>query len=176
MSKDFMGNTALMISLSCDSVIAGAFFPQPDPHVPQEEMGQHAGDHMVAPPRIFSHLIMVHSQIRLGLFKALFDGPAHPGEPDKGLKSGGSAGIRNEVGVCVHTPAEGSADNQPNTSLWFSMLGQNHSLLHKLIGDWTLCPFRDRAEVSGTVYPTEVSGTVYPTIFPFTSSVLFRLP
>jgi len=39
-----MGNTALMISLSCDSVIAGAFSPQSDSHVPEKEMIQHTGD------------------------------------------------------------------------------------------------------------------------------------
>jgi hypothetical protein len=37
-----------MSSLSCDSVIAGAFFPQSDSHVPEEEVSQHTGDHMVS--------------------------------------------------------------------------------------------------------------------------------
>ena len=77
-SKVFMGNTTLMSSLSCDSVIAGAFFPQPDSHVPEEKMSQHAGDHMVTPPRIFSHLVVIHPQICLGLLEALFDGPTDP--------------------------------------------------------------------------------------------------
>ena len=53
-----MGKTALMSNLSCDSAIAGAFFPQPDSHVPEEEVGQHASNHMVTPPRIFSHLVV----------------------------------------------------------------------------------------------------------------------
>src|SRR4030042_6886604 len=88
-SNTFMGKTALMSNLSCDSVIAGAFFPQPDSHVPEEEVSQHAGDHMVAPPRIFSYLVMVHPQVGFGLLEALFDSPANPREPDKGLQSGG---------------------------------------------------------------------------------------
>ncbi|MDO9028278.1 MAG: hypothetical protein Q7U68_05395, partial [Candidatus Roizmanbacteria bacterium] len=62
-SKTFIGKTALMSSLRCVSVIAGAFFPQSDSHVPEEEVSQHAGDHMVSPPRKFSHLVMVHPQI-----------------------------------------------------------------------------------------------------------------
>jgi len=44
-----MRNNVLMSRLSCNSVIAGAFFPQPYSHVPEEEVGQHVGDHMVTP-------------------------------------------------------------------------------------------------------------------------------
>ena len=84
-SNIFIGNTALMSSLSCDSVIAGAFSPQSDSHVAEEEVSQHTGEHMVSPPRIFSHLIMVHPQIGFGFLEALFDSPANPREPDKSL-------------------------------------------------------------------------------------------
>src|SRR4030067_301043 len=97
-SNTFMGNTALMSNLSCDSVIAGAFFPKSDSHVPEEEVSQHTGDHMVSPPRKFSHLIMVHPQIGFGLLEALFDSPANPREPDKGLQPGGSPRIAEEEG------------------------------------------------------------------------------
>ena len=80
-----MGNTALMRSLSCDSVMAGAFFPQPDSHVPEEKMSQHAGQHMVAPPGKLPYLVVIHSQVRFGFLEALLDGPAHSRKPDKGL-------------------------------------------------------------------------------------------
>ena len=76
-----------MSKLSCDSVIAGAFFPQPDPHMPEEEVSQHAGNHMMAPPRKFSDLIMVHPQISFCLSETLFDGPSYSGKPDKALDS-----------------------------------------------------------------------------------------
>jgi len=98
-----MGQTALMSNLSCDSVIAGAFFPQPESRVPEEEVTQHAGDHMVAPPRIFSYLVMVHPQVGFGFLETLLHGPADPGEPDKGLQPGGSTGVRDEVGVCTES-------------------------------------------------------------------------
>jgi len=94
-----MGNTALMSSLSCDSVIAGAFFPQPDSHVPEEKMSRHACQHMVPPPGKLPHLVVIHPQIRFGFLKTLLDGPANLREPDEGLQAGGSAGVRDEVGI-----------------------------------------------------------------------------
>ena len=51
-------------------------------------MSQHAGDHMVSPPRKFSHLVVIHPQIGFGLLEALFDSPANPREPDKAFESG----------------------------------------------------------------------------------------
>ena len=38
----FMGRTTLIKTLSCDSVIDGAFFPQPDFQVPKKKVCQHA--------------------------------------------------------------------------------------------------------------------------------------
>ena len=91
-SNTFMGRTALISSLSCDSVMAGAFFPQLNPHMPEEKVSQHAGDHMVTPPRIFPYLVVVHSQIGLGFLETLFNSPADAREPDKGFQPGGAPG------------------------------------------------------------------------------------
>ena len=145
-SKTFIGNTALMSSLSCDSVIAGAFFPQSDSHVPEEEVSQHTGDHMVSPPRKFSHLVMVHPQIGLGLLEALFDSPANPREPDKGLQSGGSTRIGDEEGVCGIL-SDGTANKQPDPFVRHTVFGQNHPFLHKLIGHGTLRSLGDLAAI-----------------------------
>src|SRR3990172_2632031 len=123
-SNIFMGNTALMSSLSCDSVIAGAFFPQPDSHVPEEKMSQHACQHMMAPPWKLSHLVMIHPQVRFGLLKALLDGPANPCKPDKNLQPSGSAGVRDEVGVRGTFP-QGSAHDQPDVPVRLSVFGQD---------------------------------------------------
>ena len=154
MSKVFMGKTALMSSLSCDSVIAGAFSPQPDSHVPKEEVSQHAGDHMVTPPWIFSHLVMVHPEIRFSLLKALFDSPAHPREPDKGLQSRGSVRIRNEVRVCGYLSFDRSSNNQPDATIRLSVFGQNHPSLHKLIGNGAFRSLRDRTAIPEIVVST----------------------
>ena len=47
--------------LSCDSVIDGAFFSQPDLQVPEEKMGQHARENVVVPPWKLTHLVVVHA-------------------------------------------------------------------------------------------------------------------
>ena len=130
--KTFMGNTALMSSLSCDSVIAGAFFPQPDSHVPEEEMSQHASQHMVSPPRKLPHLVVIHPQIRFGLLKTLLNGPANPREPDEVLQVGGSVCVRDEIGISGASP-KSSANDQPNRPIGLSVFTKNDPALHKLI-------------------------------------------
>ncbi len=77
------GNSALNKVLSSDSVMDGAFFPQPDFQVPEEKMSQHARYYVMMPAGVLSHLILVHSQLGFGLFKALLDGPSQSAEPDK---------------------------------------------------------------------------------------------
>ena len=82
-SNFLMGKTTLSSTLSCDRVSDGAFFPQPNLLMPEEEMGQHACEHMMMPAGKFSHLIVVHTQFSLCFLKALFNGPAQPTEPDQ---------------------------------------------------------------------------------------------
>ena len=139
-SKTFIGNTALMSSLSCDSVTAGAFFPQPDSHVPEEEVSQHTGQHMMSPPGKLPHLVMIHSQIRFGFLKALLDSPADPCEPDESFQARGSAGVRDEVGISSPLPKT-SANDQPNRPVGFSIFGQNDTALHELIDYRSFRPF-----------------------------------
>jgi len=67
---------------NCETVRAGAFFPQAQLQVPQKEMRQHGRQHMVVPARIFAHFIVGHSAFRFAFFKALLNGPPHPTEPD----------------------------------------------------------------------------------------------
>ena len=81
----FIGNSSLSRTLSCDSVIDGAFFPHPDFQVPEEEMCQHGGYDVVVPSWKFPHLVVVHSQFCLGFLKTLFNSPSQTTEPHKGL-------------------------------------------------------------------------------------------
>ena len=145
-----MGNTALMSSLSCDSVIAGAFFPQPDSHVPEEKMSQHACQHMVSPPGKLPHLVVIHPQIRFGLLKALLDGPANPREPDEVLQAGGSGCVRDEVGISGALP-EAPANDQPNRPVGLSVFTQNDPALHELVGYWPFRPLGDRPAIPEVV-------------------------
>src|SRR5262244_3667268 len=73
------GKTTSNIVRSCDTVRAGAFFPQAQLQVPQKEMRQHRRQHMVMPARIFADFIVVHPQLSFAFFEALFHGPAQTG-------------------------------------------------------------------------------------------------
>ena len=48
------GNTTSSNFRTCDTVNAGAFFPQVALQVPEKEMRQHRQEHMVVPARIFA--------------------------------------------------------------------------------------------------------------------------
>src|SRR6266705_2978949 len=80
--KVFKGSTFSSNRLTCDTVSAGAFFPQTPLHMPQKKMGQHTRQHMVMPPRIFAQFIVGHTSLGFRLFKTLFNGPPHTTEPD----------------------------------------------------------------------------------------------
>ena len=84
---------------SCDTVRAGAFFPQAQLQVPQKEMRQHRRQHMVVPAGIFAHFIVVHPQLGFAFFKALLNRPAHATEPDKGAQGRARRGITDVVRI-----------------------------------------------------------------------------
>jgi hypothetical protein len=71
----------------------GAFFPQSDVEMPEKEMSQGAGQHVVMPSRILPDLIVIHAQFGFGFFEALFNGPAYTAEPDESAQSGAERGI-----------------------------------------------------------------------------------
>ena len=77
---------AFMSNLSSDMVSEGAFFPQPDPHVPAKEVSEHAREHVMAPTRIFSYLVMIEPKLGFGFLEALFYGPPDTAQPDEGLQ------------------------------------------------------------------------------------------
>jgi len=83
MSNTRKGNIALSKTLSCDGVITGTFFSQPDLEMPEKVMTQHACQHMVVPAWKFAHLILVHAKFGFGFFEALLDRPAQPAQPYK---------------------------------------------------------------------------------------------
>src|SRR5207249_8089272 len=93
------GKTTSKIVRSCDTVRAGAFFPQAQLQVPQKEMRQHRRQHMVMPARIFADFIVGHPQLGFAFFEALFHGPAQTTEPDKGAQRGARRGMTDRVGL-----------------------------------------------------------------------------
>ncbi len=109
-------------------------------------MSQHACQHMVSPPGKLPHLVMIHPQIRFGFLKALLDGPANSREPNEGFQSGGSIGVRDEVGISGAF-SKGPAHDQPNRPVGLSVFAQNDPTLHKLVGHRPLRPLGDRPAI-----------------------------
>jgi len=109
-------------------------------------MGQHACQHMVPPAGKLPHLVVIHPQIRFGLFKTLFDGPAHTRKPDEGFQTGGSAGIGDEIGISGVFP-KSPANEQPNPPVGLSLFTQNDSTLRKFIGHRSLRSLRHRPTI-----------------------------
>ena len=127
---------------SCDTVSAGAFFPQAQLQGPQKKMGQHCREHMMVPAQIFPHFIVGHAQFGFTFFKALFDGPAPATEPDQGAQRRARRGITDVVSICRVRP-QGAFAHEPDRALWQPVLAERHTLTGKLIHDWPCGPFRD---------------------------------
>jgi len=121
MSYCLNGKTTSMRNLSCDTVIDGAFFPQPDLQVPQEEVGQHAGQDMVIPTRVFPNLVVVHTQFLFCFFKALLYGPAKPAEPHEGGQPGAHRSVADEISI-HRSLVEAPSDNEPHSFIWNPVL------------------------------------------------------
>src|SRR4029434_2472147 len=91
------GKTTARRIRTCDTVSAGAFFPQPDMKRPEKKRRQECHQHMVMPARVFAHFIVRHPELGFAFFKALFHGPAQSTEPDKGAQGGTASGIAEIV-------------------------------------------------------------------------------
>jgi hypothetical protein len=65
-------------------VKAGAFFPQTDFDLPQEEVREHTEQHVMLPAGIFAHFIVIHPQRGFRFLIPLFNGPTNPASPDEG--------------------------------------------------------------------------------------------
>ena len=131
---------------SCDTVRAGAFFPQAQLQVPQKEMRQHCRQHMVVPARICAHFIVVHPQLRFPFFEALFYGPTPATSPDKGAQ-GRARGGMTDGGRIGWLHPQGAFDHEPDGALRQTLLTQRHALAGKRLFDRPFGPFRDLAPI-----------------------------
>ena len=107
--------------LSCDTVIDGAFFSQPDFQVPKEEVSQHTGQNMVIPSGVFPNLVMIHPQFRFGFLEALLYGPAETAEPDECGQPCANGGIADEISVSA-IRSDATSDNEPDGFIRESIL------------------------------------------------------
>jgi hypothetical protein len=125
-----------MSNLSSDIVSEGAFFPQSDPHVPEKEVSQHAREHVMAPPRIFSHLVMIPAQLCFGFLEALFNGPPDAAQPNKGFQAGAHRCIA-EIERIRAASRNSPLDDQPDCFDWQSVLAQDYPSFRELVLDRT---------------------------------------
>ena len=96
------GKTTAKNVRRCDTVRAGAFFPQVPLQVPQKDMRQHRRQHMVVPAGILAHFILDHPALRLAFCKALLDRPAHATAPDQGPQGRARRCMTERIGL--HPP------------------------------------------------------------------------
>src|ERR687885_2573442 len=81
--KTLRGKTTSNNLRTCETVSAGAFFFQSHLEMPQKEMGQHTGEHVMMPAGVFTHFIVVHAQFGFRFLKTLFNRPPDSTEPHK---------------------------------------------------------------------------------------------
>ena len=75
-------------------------------------MSHHACEHVMVPSHVFSDLIVILTQLGLGLFEALLDRPSQATEPDQHFESDAGEGIADKV-VIFKVIIDGSSDQQP---------------------------------------------------------------
>src|SRR5262245_2122575 len=117
MSYSRKGNTTSKKVRRCETVSAGAFFPQLQRQVPQKKVGQRRAQPMLVPAGILAYRIMGHPSYGFTFRAALFNGPPHATAPDEGAQGCTRRGMTDRV--CVHwLSAHCSLDHQPNAPLW----------------------------------------------------------
>jgi hypothetical protein len=72
-----MGRITANKMRSCDTVSAGAFFPQAHFEAPQKEMRHHTCQKMVMPAGVLAHFIVGQTQLGFRFLTTLFNGPPY---------------------------------------------------------------------------------------------------
>ena len=127
--------------LSCDRVMNGAFFFQPDPKMPQKKMSKHACQYMMIPSRIFSHLVVIKPQLRLCLSETLFDCPLYPAEPNERRKPRAHRRVADMIPILLFIGC--SFHHKPHRPVRKPGFAQNHLSFGEFIVDRSFASFRD---------------------------------
>ena len=72
----FHWHSSFSNTLSCDSVIDGAFFSQSDLQMPEKEMSHYTSEDVMMPAHKLAHFVVVHAQLAFGFLETLFDRPS----------------------------------------------------------------------------------------------------
>jgi hypothetical protein len=134
------GNTTSSNIRSCDTVSAGAFFPQAYLEVPQKEMCHHARQHIVMPAEVFADLIVVHSSFGFRFLKALLHGPTDATQPHKKGLATTQRGVADIIPI-GEVPPKGALEHQPDSEGWQARPAERHATLGKLVRNRAFRPF-----------------------------------
>jgi hypothetical protein len=151
------GNTPSSNIRTCDTVRAGALFPQAPLQVPQQEGRQHRRQHMMVPTGGCAPCIVGHPQCRFPCFEALRDRPPQTTSPAKGA-SGRARGGMTDVVSLGRFRAQGAFEHEPDRALRQAVLAACHALTGKRRHDRPLGPFRDRAPIPAGGRQTRCQG------------------
>jgi len=108
--------------------------------MPQKEMGQHTGEHVMVPARVFADFIVVHAEFRFGFLKTLFNRPSDPTEPHKETQWRTHRGVAEVVPVLRMRP-QGPLDEQPHRRRGVPLLAQPDPFAGELVGDGAFSAF-----------------------------------
>jgi hypothetical protein len=134
------GKTLSTILRSCDTVSAGAFFPQAPRQVPQKDMRQHRRPPMGRPARVCADGIVIHTACSFACFEALFHGPPQTTEPDQGAPGGARRGLTDGIGR-RRLGASCPLEHEPDRAVRQAALTQRHALPGTRIRERPLRPF-----------------------------------
>ncbi len=127
--------------LSCESVMSGAFFPQPYPKMPQKVVSEYAGQDVVVPRRVLSHLVVIHPDLSFGLLKALLNCPPNAAQPYKGRKPRAQRRVADEKPVLFLIKC--ALHNEPNRTGGKPLFAKRHSSSGELVSDGSFGSFGD---------------------------------
>ena len=109
--------------------------------MPKKEMRQHTRQHMVVPPGVFAHFIVVHAQFGFRFLKTLFNGPPDSAEPHQETQGRTERSVTEIVPV-PRMGAERPLDEQPHGRRGLPLLAEHNPFAGELVGDGTFGAFR----------------------------------
>jgi len=104
-------------------------------------MGQHTRQHVMVPPRLFAHFVVIHPEFGFRFLEALFDRPPDPTEPDQQAQRDTQGGVAQVVPVPRLRP-EGALHEQPHGRGRLAILTQQEPFAGELVRDRAFGPLR----------------------------------
>lgn len=100
----------------------------------------------MAPPWIFSHLVMIQPKLGFGFLEALFYCPPDATQPDEGFQSSADKGIADVERVrCIFF--DSPLDDEPDGLCGQTVLRESYSSSGKLIFDGAFCSFGNTTSI-----------------------------